>query len=322
VKVLHVSHHQGCRHDLDYVADRLGFTLDHYEYRGGYNISAARAAAAWQTDRDRFLQYDAIVTSDTAPLSRIFLQHDWPKGLVIWVCNRFDYCDQATNDCGFPDADYYALFASAIGRRRTVVAAYTPFEHHYARTAHGIPLETLTVKPHGARLPHEFTSQVPAEVDRASSCFIPTYHNDMASDLAGRCRTLGIPAFNGRYSGPSDLRGFKAIVHVPYAWSNFALFENLQAGVPYLIPSRRMLMALMGATQFFWSPPFWTADIELSEWYTPEHRGVLACFDSWDELRELAQSDLAPRRDAIAAFCDAHTRRTLGQWRDILDRVG
>jgi hypothetical protein len=319
--VLHVTHHDGCRRDLDYVASRLGVTIDHYQYRGGYNIDATRAAAAWQADRQRFLEYDVVVTSDTAPLSRIFLQNGWPKGLVIWICNRFDYCDEATNDCGFPDAGYYPLFASALTRPRTVVASYTEFEHHYARMR-GVPLGALTVKPVGAGPLGAAAALVPAGVDRAATCFVPCYHNDRSADLEGRCRQLGLAAFSGRYGGPSDLHGFRSIVHIPYAWSNFALFENLQAGLPYLIPSRRMLLELAGSIDFFWSPPFWSDRLDLSEWYAPAHDGVFAYFDSWDELQQLAQGDLAAHRNSIAQFCDAHTRSTLAQWSEIFDRVG
>jgi hypothetical protein len=319
--VLHVSHHQGCRDDLDYVGASLGLTLDHYEYRGGYNLSAERADAAWRAERDRFLAYDVIVTSDTAPLSRIFLRNEWRGGLVIWICNRFDYCDQATNDCGFPDADFYNLFASALVRRRTVVASYTAFEHHYARDR-GIPLGTLTVKPLGVRPARAFTSLVPADLDRETTCFIPRYHNDVACRLDERCRDLGIAAFHGRYGGPFDLRGFKAIVHVPYAWSNFALFENLQSGLPYLIPSRRLIMELAASTEFFWSPPFSRDRLELSEWYAPDHRALFSFFDSWHDLQALAAGDLAAQRRAIAAFCEAHRRQVLAQWHDIFDRVG
>jgi hypothetical protein len=322
MKVLHVSHHQGCRDDLDYVAARLGVTLDHYEYRGGYNISAARAHAVWQTERERFLAYDVIITSDTAPLSRIFLQSGWPKGLVIWVCNRFDYCDEATNDCGFPDADYYALFRSAIGRPRTVVASYTAFEHHYARHR-GVAMGALTVRPVGARLPRAFSPLVPPDVDRAATCFVPTYHNDVATALAGRLQASGAAVYSGRYGGPWDLRGFRAVVHVPYAWSNFALFENMQSGLPYLVPSRQFLASeLAELPGFFWSPPFQPERLELSEWYAPDHAGIFVYFDSWEHLGALVRTSLAERRASIAAFCRAHTENTLEQWRDILERVG
>jgi hypothetical protein len=49
---------------------------------------------------------------------------------------------------------------------------------------------------------------------------------------------------------------------------------------------------------------------------------VFAYFDSWDELQQLAQGDLAAHRNSIAQFCDAHTRSTLAQWSEIFDRVG
>jgi hypothetical protein len=318
MKVLHVSHHQGWPDDRD----KGPSTLDHYEYRGGYNISEARADAAWRAERERFLAYDVIITSDTAPLSRIFLQNAWPNGLVIWICNRFDYCDEATNDCGFPDDAYYDWFRSAIGRPRTVVASYTAFEHHYARRR-GVGLDGLTVKPVGARLPREVASLVPADVDRRTTCFVPTYHNDVATTLAGRLRASGVAVYTGRYAGPWDLRGFHAIVHVPYAWSNFALFENVQSGVPYLVPSRSFLTGDLASTPgFFWSPPFQPDCLELSEWYTPAHAGLFAYFDSWAHLDALVRGDLSAERAQLAAFGRAHTERTVEQWRDILTRVG
>ena len=42
------------------------------------------------------------------------------------------------------------------------------------------------------------------------------------------CTTLGIKSYCGRYNGPDDLRDFKGVIHIPYAWSNFALFENME----------------------------------------------------------------------------------------------
>src|SRR4051812_31901260 len=109
MNVLHLSHHQGCFGELAYVASQLGFTIESMEYRDGYNISAEKANASWEANKERFNSFDVIITSDTAPLARIILQHmDEFKGrLVVWVCNRFDYVDNATNDCGFPDREFY-----------------------------------------------------------------------------------------------------------------------------------------------------------------------------------------------------------------------
>ena len=48
---------------------------------------------SWVNSVVDFGKFDVIVTSDTAPLSRIFLQNNWKKPLIIWICNRFDYVD-------------------------------------------------------------------------------------------------------------------------------------------------------------------------------------------------------------------------------------
>ena len=66
-----------------------------------YNIGHQRAETVWNRHKDYFDKFDVIVTSDTAPLSRIFLQNGWRKPLIIWVCNRFDYCDYASLDLVF-----------------------------------------------------------------------------------------------------------------------------------------------------------------------------------------------------------------------------
>jgi len=56
--------------------------------------------------KDYFDTFDVIVTSGTAPLHESFLQNGWTKPLIIWICNRFDYCDYASLDCNFPDQEY------------------------------------------------------------------------------------------------------------------------------------------------------------------------------------------------------------------------
>jgi hypothetical protein len=42
-----------------------------------YNVSHRRAQRVWALHHEFFKQFDVIVTSDTAPLSRIFLQNGW-----------------------------------------------------------------------------------------------------------------------------------------------------------------------------------------------------------------------------------------------------
>ena len=50
-------------------------------------------------------------------------------------------------------------------------------------------------------------------------------------DLKSKVESLGIKVFNGRYNGPKDLAEFFGVIHIPYAWSNLALFEAIQLGI-------------------------------------------------------------------------------------------
>ena len=117
LKVLHISFHHGCQNDLEYIAQQLKFDLEFMTYsddsvKGSdiYNITHDRALNNWNKNKDYYNSFDIIITSDTVPLSRIFLQNNFKKKLIIWICNRFDYAHQPdAKKIGFPDKEYFDL---------------------------------------------------------------------------------------------------------------------------------------------------------------------------------------------------------------------
>jgi hypothetical protein len=93
-QILHISHHIGCFRDQEYILNKLGFEVtNHKFYDGTFQITEEVANDFWKNHKDQLNDFDYILTSDTAPLSRIFLenQDEFTGKLVIWVCNRFDY---------------------------------------------------------------------------------------------------------------------------------------------------------------------------------------------------------------------------------------
>lgn len=159
LNILHMSFHKGCINEFNAVGKALGLQVTSWFIQsdlprfdgsstGGaiYNIGHERAEKVWNLHKDYFEQFDAVITSDTAPLSRIFLQNGWKKPLIIWVCNRFDYYDAASLDCHFPDQEYYDLFKQAATMPNVKIISYTPYEHIYAAQK-GIDIGTLTIKP-------------------------------------------------------------------------------------------------------------------------------------------------------------------------------
>ena len=321
MRVLHLSHHDGCHGDLEYVHHRLGIDIERIHYPFGYNMCHDRANDIWNDLADRINTFDVVLVSDTAPLSRIILQHmDKFRGhLIIWVCNRFDYKDNVTNNCGFPDPEYYNLFRNALSSSRVTIIPYTDFERVHASRAK-INIRHNTIKPLGLTKREAAPSIVPECIDKSASYFVPPYHNDRLFALHNRLCDMGFENFDDRYAGASDLKDFRGIVHVPYAWSNFALFENWQNGVVYAIPSLRFMRNLCREGGFFWSPPFEYGLLSISEWYATVNAGNFVYFDSWAELKKtLEHWDIHRRRVklVLSVFCEAHVKATLKEWENV-----
>ncbi len=333
LKILHLSFHRGCIQEFDNIAAKLGLSVDSWwiqELPPGffdgvsvgnalYNVGHDRAERIWQLHHDTFEQYDLILTSDTCPLARIFLQNGWQKPLVIWICNRFDYCDLASLDCDFPDDEYYELMKSAAHKSNVRLVGYTAFEHYYAKSK-GVDTGSLVITPCGVgEKKADSASLIPAQVNKGETFFLPPYHNETHyMDLSAFLTNLGICNYRGRYAGPGDLMDFKAIIHLPYSWSNLAFFENMNAGIPYLVPSRDFFCKLALFGNYF--HPNLNALLEenlfgLSEWYSEDHAPILTYFDSWEHLADIVNTiDYTRLRSLIKAHAADHQQEMLTRW--------
>jgi hypothetical protein len=139
-------------------------------------------------------------------------------------------------------------------------------------------------------------------------------------DLKSICDKLNIKTYRGRYNGPLDLIGIKGIIHIPYAWSNLALFENWSIGNVYFIPSIDFLFELSKSSKFFWSPPYDKELIKSSEWYLSEHEDLFIYFNSFEELGELVNNKelIDSKKSKVLEFSKEHTKKTIKQWENLL----
>lgn len=338
LKFLHLTFHRGCAKEIESLAEELSFDVetwfipdlpkgffDEAAPNGNtiYNMGHERAERIWNRHKDYFLQFDGILTSDTAPLARIFLQNHFSKPLIVWICNRFDYSDQASLDCPFPDPEYYQLFNEAQTLSNVTLIAYTAFEHHYARSK-GVETGDLVITPCAIPIESEYSliSEIPTSIQKNAFFFLPPYHNETHfMNLKEHCKTLGISAYAGRYNGPFDLKDFKGIIHLPYAWSNLALFENMGLGIPYLIPSRQFLetLAKQGAYFFYPDPELFSEGVlELSEWYSGEHSPCIVYFNSWSDLQaKCSLIDFDRIREEIKQHALKNHERMIERWRTV-----
>jgi hypothetical protein len=334
LKILHLSFHRGCINEIEAIGKELSLDITHWflldkppgfldgKTSGAaiYNVGHERAADIWKKHQEFFDSFDVILTSDTAPLARIFLQNGWKKPLLIWICNRFDYYDAASLDCDFPDKEYYQLFRKATKMPNVVMIGYTAFEHHYA-SCKGVDTGGYTITPCGAFIQEKRESGLPEGLNKAETFFLPPYHNEMIfMNLSKRCDLLGVPAYCGRYNGPMDLVGFKGIIHLPNAWSNFHFFENMELGIPYFIPSKSFLKVLKAMGNYFQSPAARWEDClsNYAEWYSPAHESIITYFDSWEDLKiKIESADFEALSEASKAHARENKQIMLGRWREV-----
>lgn len=339
LKVLHVSFHLGCIKDFELVGKELGLDVtpwyvleskeshDRFDSVGDwnaiYNIGHARAQRIWENNKEYFNQFDVIVTSDTAPLSRVFLQNDWQKPLIIWICNRFDYCDWQNSGDNFPDAEYYNLINKAATKKNVKIVGYVAYEHLYARSK-GVNTGDLIIKPCGTfetSTRNNTQHSIAASVNKENSFFIPPrLEPHQVEHLKNKCASLGINTYCGAYNGPADLKDFKGVINFPYAWSNLALFENIQLGLPIFVPTIRFLQELAGSPESHMYRFFTHTNYEYSEWYCPEHKDIFIYFDSWADLQHKAQTiDFVQLKEKTKAFGIEHKKEMLKRWTDVFD---
>lgn len=322
MRILHVTYHSGCSVSINSICNELGYYLETQRADWNYNISQDLADSIWVKNKEYYNSFDCVITSDTAPLSRIFLRDEFTKKLIIWVCNRFDYSDASTNLVNFPDPSYYDIFKSAIGRPNTFVRSYTKFEHEYAKKYRGVIWSDEVFRPLSLFDLNPLDDYFPDGNKKSETFLITRYHNDnLFMDLKGKCESLGIKCFSGEYKGPSDLIGIKGIIHIPYAWSNLAIFENWNIGNVYFIPSKRFLLELSYKNNFFWSPPLDRDFIESSEWYLPEHKDLFVYFDSFEELKTLTNDSLLINntRNNLIEYSKNHKKKCIKQWKSIIE---
>ena len=325
MKVLHISFHKGCQNDMEYVAKQLNFELTYMEYQcdlstgnDKYNITHEKAEYQWNKYKDYYNSFDVIITSDTAAISRVFLQNHFEKKLIIWICNRFDYANQPTL---FPDREYYDLFNDAKNWPNVRLIGYTAFENYYANHVKHLSIGNHIIKPIG-KIGSLYEHYAPTVVDNKSHTYIVgPYHNDnIMMNLREKVESLGIRVYNGRYQGPKDLAEFAGMIHIPYAWSNLALFETIQMEVPYFIPSLSFIKELHRTTsQFFWSPPLIVDVLHLSEWYCDETKDIFIYFDSWEDLQnKITSFDRDAHKKKLREFGDRHEANMLQLWKEAL----
>ena len=260
-KVLHIGFHLGCIKDFEDVSKELNINLTSWyifskplDYLDGiskdfkvYNVTHDKAQRIWDRHHTYFEQFDIILISDTAPLARAFLQNNFAKPLIVWICNRFDY-DHGGPEEGFPDAQYYDLFKKACTQKNVKIIGYTAYEHTYAQLK-GVPSNGMIIKPFGCQetaLRYDAQSHIPPQIKKKETLFLyPQLRDEQFVFIKSECNRIGIPTYSGKFNGPNDLMDFKGIIYFPYQVSNLVFFEGINRGIIFFVPSKEFFKSLV-----------------------------------------------------------------------------
>lgn len=303
-EILHISHHVGCFRDQHYILKELGFEVtNHKFYDGVFTITEDIANRFWKDHKDQLNDFDYIITSDTAPLSRIFLenQDEFVGKLVIWICNRFDYRMES-------EKRFYELFSRSEENPNIKIVPYSYFEKIWCNNRGTNIMNHEHISPCGINLA-EYEKDIPEtpyfeemygeknELPDAD-VIVPIYHNDNNFfQMSDFLRQNGVSVYNGGFRSVEQLKKYKAFVHMPDAFSKFLCFELIHANVPVILPSKKLLFKLSKQPNYFFN--IWGSGgadllqeewIDWCEWYDPELSNCRFYYDSFEEILEIINS--------------------------------
>jgi hypothetical protein len=330
LRFLHLSFHKGCNSEINYVFTKLGHTVEEMRFDDGetkgndiYRVTRDRAQKSWEKYKDYYDSFDGIITSDTCPTSRPFLQNNWSKLLIIWVCNRFDYSVEG-------DQTFYDLLRSIPNRKNVYICGNTAIENVYSKQLRNVDITDFVIKPLGKNIFSKDLYKTYKEGGE-EKFFVPVYENETKyMNLSAKLNEFGIKNNNGeRFKDHiSELLEYKGIVCIPYAWSTITFFEVIQLGIVYFVPSVSFLIAMSktrqpSGRQGLWFQPPFNRDPQLlkaAEWYCEEHKDLLVYFDSWEDLKEkIKTTDYEKQTQKILEYAKKHEETTLVKWNSILE---
>jgi len=344
-KILHISHHIGCMRDHAYIYDKLNFQYEFWKFpKGLFNISKDVANNIWNEKKDYFNSFDYIVTSDTAPISRIFMENidELIPIVIVWICNRFDYSMER-------DASFYEIFnkISITQQSKFKIIPYSDFEDIWCKMR-GISYCMNTITPIGINkreldykidelneLKQSYVEDSNAKDmytdtnELENKMFIPIYGNDnLFLNIKDIFEKNNIAYFNGGYKHPEDLKKCAGLVTFPDAFSKLITFETIQNEIIVFLPSEQFLIQLHPCmnnnTRYWFNSPVGYLNNELikfCEWY--RYKECRIYFDSIEDMiykiKTITPEIISDKKKWCRIYGDLIEKENINKWQNIFN---
>jgi len=326
--------------DHAYIYNKLNFDYEFWKFpKGLFRITKDIANKIWNEKKNYFNSFDYIVTSDTAPLSRIFMENinELKFNVIVWICNRFDYNMEG-------DQSFYDLFRKISVEHvdKFKIIPYSDFEGIWCKLKNINHLETIS--PIGINL-NELEHKIDGREELKDSyindpnastkynylnelkdkIFIPIYGNDNNFfNLKEIFEQNNIDCFNGGYNYSSDLKNCKAFVTFPDAFSKLITFETIQNEIVVFLPSEEFLIKLHPTfnnnTRYWFNSPLGNLDknlITYCEWY--RYKDCRIYFDSIEDLiykiKNLTSEIVKEKKEMCRKYGKEIEERNIEMWK-------
>jgi hypothetical protein len=196
------------------------------------------------------------------------------------------------------------------------------------RGIHAPPL--LTIRPTGvipAALLRDYAQAAVSSPELPAVLNYPAWAGSLMTREMARAGIKYQLLQRKQYGGPAGLAKFKAFVHLPYQVSVMSLYENLAAGIVYLVPSVGLLSSWCNSLGVSYpedtsnAPRCRDADFawNKTEFYGSTFSRFILKFDDLADLQhQLSTVDFGRIGEEAKIFMHEQRAETLSAWRGLL----
>jgi hypothetical protein len=281
-----------------------------------------------QTYQNHLSKYDGFIVTHTPVFCRLF--ESFGKPIVMVNSCRYDqpYCMPGCYQASELDALNQCL-RRLHARGQLIAISNNQADRDYLQLGAGVPSVHIPSLCLYTGIQHDPTRA------KSTRLTISCTHKDcIPSSLPLHLKPM-------RYEW-DDLMNRKGLVCIPYEVSTMSLFEHYSSGVPLFLPSKRFYKELIQSnkavmssynTTNYWrrgqQPPALNATTDLDWWldrcdfYDPANMPLIYYFDSWDALRQMAETFEYPFETLEHSRQHLRDRQATieSMWRTLLDPV-
>ena len=308
MNILHFAFTDKFQEELKYILNLYDIELKYHQFEdntfGKYNIGEERAINYWNKFKNIFNTFDLIIITDTSPLLRV-LVNNFKKPIIVWMNNRIDYYDSATNDCKFPDDNYYKLLKAD----NIIFLSMSNFDKFYCNKIKKLYLDITLCRPIGVQ-----ETYLKATNNELYTFYLSQTHNELK--VLNLNNILDDNKINYINTYKQNLRG---IIHLPFEWCSYDMYQKLKNNDIMFIPSKDFIIDIYENDNYHWQAPFDITNLEISEWYSDDFKDCFVYFNSWKDLKiKTLTTNYKKKKELIKNVVEKLEKDSLKVWYNFL----